>query len=104
MCPAWISETNSTYCAYPRLLLKTTKSPCHAPLDARQSAGHQQLHWAFYSFREDSWDGMDYELGSAKVPWRYWQAIENAAPDPLPRKATAEFEPIRQRLLPKPTP
>lgn len=47
---------------------------------------------------------MDYELGSAKVPWRYWQAIENAAPDPLPRKATAEFEPIRQRLLPKPTP
>lgn len=64
----------------------------------------QQLHWAFYSFREDSWDGMDYELGSTKVPWRYWQAIENAAPDPMPRQATAEFEPIRQRLLPKPTP
>ncbi|WP_460419300.1 glycoside hydrolase family 5 protein [Pseudomonas sp. microsymbiont 2] len=58
----------------------------------------QHLHWAFYSFREDSWDGMDYELGSAKVPWRYWQAIEQAAPDPLPRKATAEFEPIRRRL------
>ncbi|MCO7632817.1 glycoside hydrolase family 5 protein [Pseudomonas guariconensis] len=58
----------------------------------------QQVHWAFYSFREDSWDGMDYELGSAKVPWRYWQAIEQGAPDPLPRKATAEFEPIRSRL------
>ena len=56
------------------------------------------LHWAFYSFREDNWDGMDYELGSAKVPWGYWQAIEQGAPDPLPRKATAEFEPIRRRL------
>ena len=59
-----------------------------------------QLHWAFYSFREDNWDGMDYELGSAKVPWGYWQAIEQGAPDPLPRKATVEFEPIRRRLSP----
>lgn len=25
-------------------------------------------HWAFYAFREDEWDGMDYELGSAKLP------------------------------------
>ncbi|PVZ38936.1 cellulase (glycosyl hydrolase family 5) [Pseudomonas sp. CC120222-01a] len=57
-----------------------------------------RLHWAFYSFREDNWDGMDYELGSAKVPWRYWQAIEQGKPDPLARKATAEFEPIRRRL------
>ena len=57
-----------------------------------------KLHWAFYSFREDNWDGMDYELGSAKVPWRYWQAIEQGAPDALARKATAEFEPIRRRL------
>lgn len=56
------------------------------------------LHWAFYSFREDSWDGMDYELGTAKVPWRYWQAIEQGAEDPLKRAATAAFEPIRKRL------
>lgn len=59
-----------------------------------------RLHWAFYSFREDNWDGMDYELGSTKVPWRYWQAIEQGTPDPLPRKATVEFEPIRKRLNP----
>lgn len=58
----------------------------------------QQVHWAFYSFREDSWDGMDYELGSAKVPWRYWQAIDKGEPDPLPRQPTAEFEPILRRL------
>ena len=55
-------------------------------------------HWAFYSFREDSWDGMDYELGRQKVPWRYWQAAEKNLPDPLPRSATKEFEPIRKRL------
>jgi hypothetical protein len=60
-----------------------------------------KLHWAFYSFREDSWDGMDYELGSAKVPWRYWQAIDQGARDPLARKATAEFEPISKRLKPE---
>ncbi len=59
-----------------------------------------RLHWAFYSFREDSWDGMDYELGAAKVPWRYWQAIDKGEPDPLARKPTAEFEPIRRRLQP----
>jgi hypothetical protein len=34
-------------------------------------------HWAVYSFREDTWDGMDYELGSAKLPWSYWQAIDS---------------------------
>ncbi|MEH6414475.1 glycoside hydrolase family 5 protein [Pseudomonas sp. CGJS7] len=57
-----------------------------------------QLHWAFYSFREDNWDGMDYELGSAKVPWAYWQAIDENKPDPVKRKPTPEFEPILRRL------
>ena len=58
----------------------------------------QKAHWAFYSFREDNWDGMDYELGTKKVPWSYWQAIDNGVRDTLPRKATPEFEPIRARL------
>ncbi|QND52476.1 glycoside hydrolase family 5 protein [Phyllobacterium sp. 628] len=59
-----------------------------------------QLHWAFYSFREDSWDGMDYVLGSQKVNWKYWEAIDANEPDPVKRKATPEFEPIRKRLQP----
>ena len=33
-------------------------------------------HWAFYSFREDGWDGYDYELGTQNLRWEYWQAIE----------------------------
>jgi hypothetical protein len=55
-------------------------------------------HWAFYSFREDSWDGMDYELGSGKVNWKYWDAIESGTPDPVMRSPTVEFEPIGKRL------
>ncbi|SFU06949.1 cellulase family glycosylhydrolase [Mesorhizobium sp. YR577] len=57
-----------------------------------------RLHWAFYSFREDSWDGMDYELGREKVNWKYWEAIDAGKPDPVKRKATPEFEPISKRL------
>jgi hypothetical protein len=66
--------------------------------DVLQFLDRRRLHWAFYSFREDNWDGMDYELGNARVPWAYWKAIEANQPDPLPRKATREFEPIRKRL------
>ena len=56
------------------------------------------VHWAFYSFREDSWDGMDYELGTANVPWAYWKAIDDGQPDPVKRNATPEFDPISKRL------
>lgn len=66
--------------------------------DVLSALDQNRLHWAFYSFREDTWDGMDYELGTAKVPWAYWQAIERRQPDPVPRRATAAFEPIRARL------
>jgi hypothetical protein len=55
--------------------------------------------WAFYSFREDSWDG-NYELGSEKVNWKYWVAIDANKPDPVKRKAIPEFEPVRKRLQP----
>lgn len=57
------------------------------------------VHWAFYSFRE-SWDGMDYELGSGKLPWQYWQAQERNEPYELPRGPNPVFEPILRRLRP----
>ena len=34
-------------------------------------------HWAFYGFREDGWDAMDYELGTGKPGAKYWDAIEH---------------------------
>jgi len=55
------------------------------------------VHWAFYSFRE-SWDGMDYELGTDKLPWQYWQAIEAGKPYELKRGPNKVFEPIQRRL------
>ncbi|MCP4256901.1 MAG: cellulase family glycosylhydrolase [Planctomycetes bacterium] len=33
-------------------------------------------HWAFYSFRSSDWDGLDYELGTEKLGWKYWQQRE----------------------------
>lgn len=43
-------------------------------------------HFAFYAFREDVWNGMDYELGDKKLPWSYWQAIEKGQNPELSRK------------------
>jgi len=34
----------------------------------------EHWHWAFYSFREDTWEGMDYELGKFALPAEYWEA------------------------------
>jgi hypothetical protein len=55
------------------------------------------VHWAFYSFRE-SWDGMDYELGTQKLPWQYWEALEQGKPYPLKRGPNKLFDPILRRL------
>jgi endoglucanase len=30
-------------------------------------------HWAFYSYREDVWENMDYELGTGNLPQKYWE-------------------------------
>lgn len=44
--------------------------------DTMEALNAKSLHWAFYSFRSATWDGMDYELGTGKLGWKYWQAIE----------------------------
>jgi hypothetical protein len=76
-----------------------TLDRCTAYLeDVLTKIDSEGFHWAFYSFREDNWDAMDYELGKGKVSWRYWDAMEKGLPDPVKRAATPEFEPIRKRL------
>ncbi len=66
--------------------------------DVLDSLEEHSLHWAFYSFREDNWDGMDYELGTAKVPWSYWQAAEQGLPDPVQRRPSEMSEIIQRRM------
>lgn len=66
--------------------------------DVLTALDKDDLHWAFYSFREDAWDGMDYELGSKTVGWKYWQQMEANERDTMPRKSTPEFAPISRRL------
>jgi len=55
-------------------------------------------HWAFYSFREDCWDSMDYELGAGKLTWKYWDAVEEGVSlDPF-RHDNPLFDIIKNRL------
>jgi sugar phosphate isomerase/epimerase len=59
--------------------------------DLIENFNSNKWHWCFYSFREDNWDGMDYELGKGSPPPAYWNAIEDGkipgpdvyAPNPL---------------------
>lgn len=48
----------------------------------------QNIHWAFYSFREDEWDGYDYETGQKKLGWQYWEAMEKGENPERPRDNT----------------
>ncbi|WP_263263491.1 glycoside hydrolase family 5 protein [Pseudomonas sp. RIT-PI-S] len=66
--------------------------------DVLATAEQAGLHWAFYAFREDAWDGMDYELGTQPVPWAYWKAAEAGDPDPITRQGSPLFEIIQRRL------
>lgn len=46
-------------------------------------------HWAFYAFRGDgTWSGMDYELGSAAIDPRIWQAEERKEDVEIYKKRT----------------
>jgi len=36
-----------------------------------------QWHWSFYSYREDVWDSMDYELGTETPHYKYWEYSES---------------------------
>jgi hypothetical protein len=57
-----------------------------------------EFHWAFYSYREDSWDGYDYELGTGALGWKYWEAKEKGENPALPRKNNDLFEVIKQQF------
>jgi hypothetical protein len=51
-------------------------------------------HWAFYAFREDGWDGMDYEIGTGKLPWQYWQDVQAGKHPKPPREDDPKKNPL----------
>ncbi len=62
-------------------------------------SGFYGTAWAFYSFREDDWEGMDYELGTEKPGWKYWEAIEKGqTPDYSKIKSKPVFDVIQKAL------
>jgi len=58
------------------------------------------LHWAFYSFREDEWDGYDYEIGSGGLGAAYWQAKEAGQNPEVPRRDNPLFSVIKREFSP----
>ncbi|MBT3784649.1 glycosyl hydrolase, partial [bacterium] len=54
-------------------------------------------HRAFYSFREEEWDGMDYELGTGPTPPGYWTEVEKG--NPFPGKKFYKPNPLFQAII-----
>lgn len=67
--------------------------------DVIESFETHRWHWAFYAFREDSWDGMDYELGDQKPGEKYWDAVQNGVmPGPDVYKDNPISEVVKKAL------
>ena len=74
--------------------------------DVLSAADENNLHWAFYTFRSDSWGGMDYELGhdapskqsNGVTVEKFWELSGSNRLDELPRSNTSTFQPISTRL------
>ena len=55
-------------------------------------------HWAFFTFRQDSWDGMDYEIGTKPPGWAYWQAVERGETPQPKREDNALWDVLKREL------
>ena len=59
----------------------------------------QQVHWAFYSFREDEWDGYDYEMGTRPLNWDYWKAVDKGELPDRPRQQDSKTWKVLEKWL-----
>lgn len=55
-------------------------------------------HWAFYSFQEDTWDGMNYELGNKPLGEKYWNTISKGQKPVLKIVPNATWEILTKNL------
>ncbi|MBI3211951.1 MAG: cellulase family glycosylhydrolase, partial [Simkania negevensis] len=70
----------------------------HYLQDLIQIFDSKNWHWAFYSFREDCWDSMDYELGDSKLSWKYWETAREGQTLDSFRKSNPLFEVLKGAL------
>ena len=57
-------------------------------------------HWSFYSFREDVWQAMDYELGTHPRNSAYWEAVETGRVPELYHHADPLWQIFEQQFRP----
>ena len=55
-------------------------------------------HWAFFTFRSDFWNGMDYEVGTKPPGAAYWQAVERGENPQLKREDNPLWDVIKREL------
>jgi endoglucanase len=55
-------------------------------------------HWAFYAYREDKWNAMDYELGTGAIGGNYWTAVERGEKPEPPRRDNPLFDVIKREF------
>lgn len=65
-------------------------------MDAIEARGG---HWAFYSFREDEWEGMDYELPTRVTPGQFYWLTGEGKGHTLPRDGEL-MDLLRNRMQP----
>ena len=56
------------------------------------------VHWAFYSFREDEWDGFDYEVGTGGLSEKYWREKDAGKNPAVPRSDNPLIRVLRQEF------
>jgi len=66
--------------------------------DVLAAANAARMHWAFYSFREDGWDVMDYELGTGPTPPGYWASPLGGSNPAMPHPANPMSDVLRAAL------
>ncbi|WP_461535660.1 glycoside hydrolase family 5 protein [Spongorhabdus nitratireducens] len=66
--------------------------------DVTSILNQNRMHWAFYAFREDAWDGYDFECGSDGFGEAWWKAHDNGEPLPRPRKPNPLWQVIQDAL------
>lgn len=65
--------------------------------DVMDAADRYRGHRAFYAFREDEWDGMDYELPASLRPGQFYWLTEHGQKSKLSRNGKL-MELLKKRM------